>query len=166
MVESYKEDVWAQETISQVLLAPTQVPDYSYQDGVLRYRKRLMVGGQGDIRRKLITALHNSQRGGHSGIQASYMRAKQLFYWPGMYKEIKQFVLECDTCRKCKDEHVAYPGLLQPLPIPQHSWNHVTMDFIKGLPKSEGKDTIMVIVDRFTKYAISSVLHTLLMHQR
>lgn len=27
------------------------------------------------------------------------------------------------------------------------------MDFIEGLPKSEGKDTIMVVVDRFTKYA-------------
>ena len=26
------------------------------------------------------------------------------------------------------------------------------MDFIEGLPKSEGRDTIMVIVDCFTKY--------------
>lgn len=27
------------------------------------------------------------------------------------------------------------------------------MDFIEGLPKSEGKDCIMVVVDRFTKFA-------------
>ena len=70
-----------------------------------------------------------------------------------MYREIKKAVLECDICRKRKDEHVAYLGLLQPLPIPQHSWSHVTMDFIEGLPRSEGKDTIMVVVDRFTKYS-------------
>ena len=29
----------------------------------------------------------------------------------------------------------------------------VSMDFITGLPKSEGKSVIMVIVDRLTKYA-------------
>ena len=68
VMESYKEDVWIQGTISQALLTPTQVPDYSYQDGVLIYKKRLVVGGQEDIRRKLITALHDSQMGGHSGI--------------------------------------------------------------------------------------------------
>ena len=27
------------------------------------------------------------------------------------------------------------------------------MDFIEGLPKSEGRDCIIVIVDRFTKHA-------------
>ena len=113
----------------------------------------MVVGKGGEIRKTLITTLHDSQLGGHSGIQASWLRAKQLFYWPGMFKEIKTVVLQCDTCRKCKDERAAYPGLLQPLPIPQHSWSHVTMDFIEGLPKSEGRDTILVVVDRFTKYA-------------
>jgi hypothetical protein len=32
------------------------------------------------------------------------------------------------------------------------SWEEVSMDFITGLPKSEGKSVIMVIVDRLTKY--------------
>jgi hypothetical protein len=33
------------------------------------------------------------------------------------------------------------------------AWTHVSMDFVEGLPKSQGKDVIMVVVDRFTKYA-------------
>jgi hypothetical protein len=33
------------------------------------------------------------------------------------------------------------------------AWTHISMDFVEGLSKSEGKDVIWVIVDRLTKYA-------------
>ena len=64
-----------------------------------------------------------------------------------------EFVLSCDTCRRCKSETVATPGLLQPFDVPGQPWESISMDFIEGLPKSEGRDCIMVVVDRFTKYA-------------
>ena len=43
-------------------------------------------------------------------------------------------------------------GLLEPLPISERPWESVTMDFIVGLPKADGFGSIMVVVDRFSKY--------------
>lgn len=55
-------------------------------------------------------------------------------------------------CQQPKVEHVGTPGLLQPLPVPAKAWDVVSLDFIEGLPKSSRYDTILVIIDKFTKY--------------
>jgi hypothetical protein len=64
-----------------------------------------------------------------------------------------EMVAQCPVCQLSKTEHVQYPGLLNPLQIPTAKWSDISMDFVEGLPKSRGKDVILVVVDRLTKYA-------------
>ena len=91
--------------------------------------------------------------GGHSGTTVTVHRLKTMFYWKGMHKMVKQFIRECDICQRQKPDLAAYPGLLQPLPIPDKIWSSISMDFVERLPVSQGKTVIFVVVDRLSKYA-------------
>lgn len=69
-----------------------------------------------------------------------------------MKQDIKQIVREkCDLCQWIKYETTLPVGLLQPLLIPQQAWIEISIDFIKDL-KSQEKEVIMVIINRFTKF--------------
>ncbi|GMI64861.1 hypothetical protein HRI_000155400 [Hibiscus trionum] len=101
---------------------------------------------------QLLSTLHDSPHGGHSGKQATFQRLHSYFYWPCMRAMVHSYVQNCDVCQRTKSEHVAPPGLLQPLPIPNQAWDIITMDFVEGLPPSNKFNCILVVIDKFTKY--------------
>ena len=83
-----------------------------------------------------------------------YHDLKEHYWWAGLKRDVVEFVGRCLTCQQVKAEHQKPAGLLQPLDIPEWKWEHVSMDFVSGLPKtSKGHDSIWVIVDRLTKSA-------------
>ena len=71
-----------------------------------------------------------------------------------MKREIAEYVSTCLTCQQVKAEHQRPARLLQPLQIPEWKWEHITMDFVVGLPATQkGHNRVWVIVDRLTKMA-------------
>nr|GEX25732.1 hypothetical protein [Tanacetum cinerariifolium] len=63
--------------------------------------------------------------------------------WPGMKKDIAEYVSKCLTCLKVKAEHQMPSGLLQQSEIPVWKWEGIAMDFVTKLPRtSSGHDTI------------------------
>nr|GFB60509.1 putative reverse transcriptase domain-containing protein [Tanacetum cinerariifolium] len=83
-----------------------------------------------------------------------YYDLRDMYWWPGMKKEIAIYVSKCLTCAKVKAEHQRLSGLLQKPKIPEWKWEKIAMDFITKLSRSSsGHDEIWVIVDRLTKSA-------------
>jgi len=73
------------------------------------------------------------------------------FWWPGVTKEVKQYVEECNSCQRNKN-HIEQPAdKLMPNSIPKRSWIHISADFITKLPLVQGYNAILVVVDRLTK---------------
>ena len=63
-----------------------------------------------------------------------YQDLKRLFLWPGMKKDIAEFVYACFVCQKSKIEHQKPSGLMQPLFVLEWKWDSISMDFVGALP--------------------------------
>lgn len=126
---------------------------YRWQNGLVSYKNRIVVPPNSPLIPQLLHEFHDSRLGGHSGVLRTYKRIAQQFYWPSMYTTIKNYVAACEVCQRVKMETLSPAGLLQPLPIPCQIWDDITMDFIDGLPTSNGKNSILVVVDRLSKSA-------------
>lgn len=141
-----------QHIISQLVLDASAVPDYAFTSR-LRYKGKLVAGNSKELRLRLLREFHSYPVRGHSSRRATFERISQFFYWPTLRADVITFVKECEVCQLSKHETSALPGLLQPLPIAEIPWKGITMDFIEGLPISHGYNSIMVVIDRLTKYA-------------
>jgi len=126
---------------------------YSVVNSQLLYRGKVFVPTTDNWRSKMISELHDGVMGGHASKTRTYQRVKRNFAWPGMLKDIKFFIANCHTCHLNHYEAQTPPGLLQPNHIPEKAWSGISMDFIDGLPVSNGKTVIWVVVDRLTKVA-------------
>ena len=82
-----------------------------------------------------------------------------------MHKLVQNYIRGCEICQKVKVETLSPAGLLQPLSILCQVWDDITLDFIEGLPLSQGKGTIMVVVVWLSKSAHFLPLITFLLQK-
>jgi len=68
-----------------------------------------------------------------------------------MEKEVGEYVAACPTCARNKTSSSSPMGLLHPLSIPSRPWSDISLDFVTGLPVSQGNTAVLTVVDRFSK---------------
>ncbi|GKA69669.1 reverse transcriptase domain-containing protein, partial [Tanacetum coccineum] len=124
------------------------------EDGSLYFLDRIWVPLVGGVRTIIMDEAHKTGYSVHPGADKMYHDLRDMYWWPGMKRDIATYVSKCLTCAKVKAEHQRPSGLLQQPEIPEWKWDKITMDLITKLPRSRGGyDAIWVIVDRLTKSA-------------
>ncbi|KAG7599432.1 Reverse transcriptase domain [Arabidopsis suecica] len=125
---------------------------YYRHDGYLFFENRLCVP-HSSLRELFLREAHGGGLMGHFGVAKTYKVMQEHFHWPHMKRDVERLCERCATCKQAKAK-VQPHGLYTPLPIPLHPWNDISMDFVVGLPRTRtGKDSIFVVVDRFSKMA-------------
>ncbi|GKB46703.1 putative reverse transcriptase domain-containing protein [Tanacetum coccineum] len=123
-------------------------------DGGIYFFDRIWIPSVGGVRKLIMDEAYTSRYLVHPGADKMYYDLRDLYWWPGMKRDIAEYVSKCLTCSKIKAEHQKPLGLLQQPEIPEWKWEKIIMDLVTKLPKSSsGYDAIWVIVDRLTKSA-------------
>lgn len=123
----------------------------TFYDNVWWWRDRIFVPKA--MRDLVLKQYHETPAAGHWGNMKTLDMLMRTFGWPNMRKGTLDFIKKCKSCQAVKVDHRPPQGQLKPLPIPDRPWSHIGVDFIVKLPLNSQFDSIMVIVDHFSKTA-------------
>lgn len=122
--------------------------------GFLSFQHRAYVPNHNDARLKILRTRHDSLLAGHPGIAKTLELISRDYIWIGLRRDVEAYVAGCDVCQRTKSSHQRSHPHLRPLEVPKVPWRHLSMDFIEPLPPSNNFNSILVIVDRLTKWSI------------
>lgn len=126
--------------------------DYHVKDQLLYHFGKLCIPQTERI--KIIREARTSLISGHFSVSKTIAQLQRFCYWKKMHETVSRYVRGCTMCAKSKPR-IRKLGVYNPLLVPSHPWESVSMDFVGGLPKfRKGHDCLYVIVDRFSKMCI------------
>ncbi|SJL05181.1 uncharacterized protein ARMOST_08549 [Armillaria ostoyae] len=119
----------------------------------------LLLSDSEDLRLRVLQNNHDHILAGHFGQNRTLELVQRNYTWPQMHEYVCHYVKSCTICGRNKTPRHRPYGLLKPLPVPEHPWDSISMDFIEQLPDSNGFTAILVVIDRASKQAIFIPTH-------
>ena len=127
--------------------------EWREEDRLMLRKGKVYVPKDKALRVEIIRLHHDTPMGEYGGQWKIAEMVTRNFWWPGVMREVKQYVEGYDTCQRNKNCTEQPAGKLMPNSIPDKAWMHISADFSMKLPLVQGYDSILVVVDRFTKMA-------------
>ncbi|GKE79287.1 putative reverse transcriptase domain-containing protein, partial [Tanacetum coccineum] len=120
-------------------------------DGTLYFLDQIWVPWKGDVRTLIMDEAHKSKYSVHPGADKMYYDLRDRYWWPGMKKDIAEYVSKCLTCLKVKAEHQRTSGLLQQPEIPDYKMDRLARLYLNEIVARHGMP-ISIISDRDSRF--------------
>lgn len=135
----------------------SQLHRFTYHNRLLWYQvepsevPRIVIPNNRILKHRILFEYHNTRFSGHLGREKTYLGLSKDYWWPNMYKWVKEYIRTCESCQRNTISPTTQAPL-QSLPIPIANWKSISMDFMFALPKDKrGNTGVVVFVDRLSK---------------
>ena len=110
--------------------------EWQIEEGLVLKEEKVYVPKDEKLRVEIIWLHHDTPIAGHGGQQKIVELVTRNYQWPGVTKEVKQYVKGYDQYQKMKNRKEKSVGKLRPNKVPEKLWQHILVDFIIRLPIS------------------------------
>ena len=118
---------------------------------LLIYKDWLYIPNSFELRNIMMYELHQAPYSAHLGCHIMITVVRKLYFWPGMKKDVVEYITKCQKCQKVKMEHQHPIRVLQPIDIPEWNKEIISMDFAIGFPMIvKQHDSIIVVVEKLS----------------
>ena len=102
---------------------------------------------------ELLKAIHE-QMGKHPGITKMIQECRSKYYFPGLAKRIKQWVMQCEECIKYKriSNNQIRPKMINNTEHVLGPEDILEINILPNLPNSAGYQNIVTMIDVFSRY--------------
>lgn len=151
---------WSNEDFSKIRKKSHQ---FMVKNGVLwKHPKKkgfsyLRVIGKKEEKQQILQQFHDSDMAGHKGREASYEGIRRMYWWPGMYVDVKEYVETCKVCQLySKVKH--RDGLNPTYPLSLHyQWALDVVHMPKGV---RGAKFLVLAIEDLSSYIEGRALTT------
>jgi len=127
--------------------------EWREENGLILKEEKVYVPKDEVLRVEIIRLHYDTSIGEHRGQWKTAEMVMRNFWWPGVTREVKRYIKGYNACQRNKNYTEQLAEKLMPNSILDKAWMHITADFITKLLLAQGYDSILVVVDKFTKMA-------------
>ena len=154
------QDLPVQNITSDLAIHPQQ--SFFLQDGIL-FKRLIRRAGPFEVPyvpnilvSELLSAYHDHPLSGHFGVERTWSRLRDRYYWPNMKRTIVDYVRSCPQCAQHNIPRHKPPGALIPITPPDDVFQVLGMDWWGPAPQSlDGNKYVLVLTDRLSGYVIA-----------
>ena len=108
--------------------------------------------GDYEQRIRIIIEAHDGLIGGHHGVEQTRFKVSSQFYWPGLAKDVAEYVT---GCQKCQEERRRQPRRPMIATFPPTTMSKVHIDIVKMPPGKDGKNMFIEIRDDLSGFVFA-----------